>query len=206
MKRRILVLIVSFTMAALLVVPLFAQEAEAQDEEATVITFEQPILITSIGQSSGAMMAKVLAQKAGLSFIYEQRANIEALDEAKTLIVVLGVSGKGLGAAGVDIDAEIAWATELFDRAKELEIPIIAMHIEGGARRGPMSDQINTLFSPQSDYLVIKEAGNEDGLFTEIATENEIPMVLVDTTLGVVPILEELFPIEEEAGGSTDGA
>ena len=33
------------------------------------------------------------------------------LEGHETLIVVLGASIKGLGAAGVDIDSEIAWAT-----------------------------------------------------------------------------------------------
>jgi hypothetical protein len=196
----------------LLAIPTLAQEAE--EEESAVITFDQPVLITSIGQSAGAAQAKILAMKAGLDFVYEQRASLDDLEGMKVLIVVMGASGKGLGAAGVDIDAEIEWATELFNRARELEIVIIAMHIEGSARRGPMSDQINTTFAPLADYLIIKGAateeeaanidideaanGNLDGLFTTIAEENEIPIAFVAITLDVVVVLEVLFPAEEE--------
>ena len=209
-RRGLLILFVCLTLTALLTIPAITQETEK--EEPVVITFEQPILITSIGQSAGAAQAKILAMKAGLDFVYEQRASIEALEGMKTLIVVMGASGKGLGAAGVDIDAEIAWATDLFDRARELEIAIIAMHIEGDARRGPMSDQINTAFAPRADYLIVKGAvtegeaanldeaanGNKDGLFTTIAEENEIPIVFVTKTLDVVPVLKSLFPAKEE--------
>jgi hypothetical protein len=211
-RRSLFILLACLTLTVLLTIPTLAQETE--EEEPAVITFEQPVLITSIGQSAGAAQAKILAMKAGLDFVYEQRANLDDLEGMKTLIVVMGASGKGLGAAGVDIDAEIEWAMELFDRAQELEIAIIAMHIEGSARRGPMSDQINTAFAPRADYLIIKGAateeeaanidideaanGNIDGLFTKIAEENEIPIAFVARTLDVVAVLEDLFPAEEE--------
>ena len=209
-RRSLLILFVCLTLTALLTIPAITQETEK--EEPAVITFEQPVLITSIGQSAGAAQAKILAMKAGLDFVYEQRASLDDLEGMKVLIVVMGASGKGLGAAGVDIGAEIAWATELFDRARELEIVIIAMHIEGRSRRGPMSDQINTTFAPLADYLIIKGSateeeaanideaanGNLDGLFTTIAEENEIPIAFVAKTLDVVAVLEGLFPAAEE--------
>ncbi len=211
-RRSFFILIACLILTALLTIPTLAQETE--EEEPAVIAFEQPILITSIGQSAGAAQAKILAMKAGLDFVYEQRASLDDLEGMKTLIVVMGASSKGLGAAGVDIDVEIEWATELFDRAQELGIAIIAMHIEGSARRGPMSDQINTTFAPLADYLIIKGAateeeaadlnlneaanGNIDGLFTTIAEENEIPIAFVAMTLDVVVVLEDLFPAEEE--------
>ena len=209
-RRSFFILIACLILTALLTIPTLAQETE--EEEPAVITFEQPILITSIGQSAGAAQAKILAMKAGLDFVYEQRASLDDLEGMKTLIVVMGASSKGLGAAGVDIDVEIEWATELFDRAQELGIAIIAMHIEGSARRGPMSDQINTTFAPLADYLIIKGAateeeaadideaanGNIDGLFTTIAEENEIPIAFVAMTLDVVVVLEDLFPADEE--------
>ena len=200
MKRKILfTLLVCFALTLLFATLALAEKATPPEEAA--IRFEQPILITSIGQSAGAMMARVLAERAELSFVYEQRAEITALDEAKTLIVVLGVSSKGLGAARVDLDGEIAWATELLNRARELGIPIIVMHIEGRARRGALSDPIITLFAPQSDYLIVREEGNEDGLFTEISTENEIPMATAERTLDIVPILAALFPAGSERSG-----
>ena len=188
--------------------------AVAQDAEAEPIVFEQPVLITSIGQSAGAAQAKILAMKAGIEFTYDQRAAIELLDGVKTLIVVPGASGKGLGAAGVDIDAELAWAQELIDRAEELEIRLIVLHIEGQSRRGPSSQLTIDVCAPRADQLIVKGAAtleqaaelemeevanaNFDLMFSNLAAEHELPITFVATTLDFVPVLQELFGIEAE--------
>jgi hypothetical protein len=172
-------------------------------------TFESPAFIASVGQSAGAQQARVLATRAGLEFTFEARPAAEMLAGHETLIVVLGASTKGLGAAGVDIDAEIAWATELFEKARESGMSIIAMHIEGGTRRGPSSDRVNTTFAPLVDHLIVKGAspdqewaeaeeadGNADGLFTTIAAENGIPITYIAKTLEAVDALKQLFGVE----------
>lgn len=186
------------------------QEGDVQTES---LLFAQPVLITSIGQSAGAAQARVVAIKAGIEATYVQRATLEELEGFATLIIVLGTSNKGMGAAGVDVDGEIAWATELLAKAAELEIQVIAMHIEGGARRGPSSDLINSTFAPMAATLIVKGAapdvewtadeaadGNADGLFTTIATENGIPIMYIDTTLGAVDVLIVLFGIAPSEG------
>ena len=172
-------------------------------------TFETPAFIASVGQSAGAQQARVLAMRAGLEFTFEARPDPEMLEGHETLIVVLGASTKGLGAAGVDVDAEIAWATELFERARESGMSIVAMHIEGGTRRGPSSDRINTTFAPMVDHLIVKGAapdqewteaeeanGNADGLFTTIAAEHKIPVTYITRTLEAVGALQQLFGVE----------
>ena len=79
-RRSLLILFVCLTLTALLTLPTLAQETE--EEEPAVITFEQPVLITSIGQSAGAAQAKILAIRAGLDFVYEQRASLDDLEGA----------------------------------------------------------------------------------------------------------------------------
>lgn len=184
--------------------------AMAQETDAEPFIFEQPVLITSIGQSAGAAQAKILALRAGLEYVYEQRATLEMLDGIGTLIVVPGASGKGLGAAGVDIDGEIAWATELLDRAEELEIEIIVLHIEGVARRGPTSQLTIDVCAPRSQHIIVKGSateeeaaemdevanGNFDFMFSDLATEYEVPISFVGTTLDVIPVLEVLFGVD----------
>jgi len=174
-------------------------------------TFESPAFIASVGQSAGAMQARVLADRAGLEFTFEARPAPEMLEGHKTLIVVLGASTKGLGAAGVDVDSEIAWATHLFEKARESGMSIIAMHIEGGTRRGPSSDRINTTFAPMVDHLIVKGAspdqewaeaeeanGNADGLFTTIAADNGISITYIARTLEAVGALQQLFGIQAD--------
>ena len=172
-------------------------------------TFESPAFIASVGQSAGAQQARVLATRAGLEFTFEARPAAEMLEGHKTLIVVLGASTKGLGAAGVDMDAEIAWASSLFQKARESGMSIVAMHIEGSTRRGPSSDRVNTTFAPLADHLIVKGAspdqawaeaeeadGNADGLFTTIAAEHGIPITYIAKTLDAVGALQQLFGIQ----------
>lgn len=187
---------ISLVLGLLIVASMLAIATE-ETPELMEPPFGQPAIITSIGQAGGALQARVLADRAGIEHFYDQRVELDALVEGGTLIIVLGASGKGLGAAGVDIDDEMSWAQELVVEAQELGMAIIAMHLEGEPRRGDMSDRIIEAFAPQADYLVINEAGNEDGLFTQIAEEYKIPMDSTDTTLGLVPILAELFGVEE---------
>ena len=182
------------------------QEAE---EAAAPETFAAPVVIGSVGQSAGAQQARVLAIRAGLDYVFEQRPESSILEGSQTLILVMGASSKGLGAAGVDIDGEIAWAVDLVARARELEMKIIAMHIEGGARRGSTSDQIILAITPLADYIVVKGAtpgvewieseeadANADGLFSTIAIENEIGITYIAKTLDGVEVLMDLFEIE----------
>jgi hypothetical protein len=179
------------------------------DVAAQAATFESPVFIASVGQSAGAQQARVLARRAGLEATFEARPAVEMLEGHETLIVVLGASTKGLGAAGVDMDAEIAWATSLFEKARASGMSLIAMHIEGGTRRGPTSDRINTTFAPLVDHLIVKGAspdqewteaeeadGNADGLFTRIAAEHDIPISYIARTLDAVDVLQQLFGIQ----------
>ena len=186
--------------------PVLSKEHRAAAQSST---FESPAFIASVGQSAGAMQARVLATRAGLEFTFEARPAVELIEGHETLIVVLGASTKGLGAAGVDIEAEIAWATTLFEKARELGMSIVAMHIEGGTRRGPSSDRVNTTFAPLVDHLIIKGAspdqewaeaeeanGNADGLFTTIAAEQGFSITYIAKTLEAVGALQQLFGVE----------
>jgi hypothetical protein len=195
--------------ALALMVVLAPALTKERDLTAQSSTFESPAFIASVGQSAGAMQARVLADRAGMEFTFEARPAPEMLDGHKTLIVVLGASTKGLGAAGVDVDSEIAWATQLFEKARESGMSIVAMHIEGGTRRGPSSDRINTTFAPLVDHIIVKGAsadqewaeaeeanGNADGLFTQIGSDNGIPITYIARTLEAVGALQQLFGIQ----------
>ena len=82
------------------------QTGEVHGLEAPIA--EKPILMTSAGQSADVQMLYAVAQKSGLEA--EVRAVAEAdqldADAYKTLIIAVGGSSKGLGAAGIDADEE----------------------------------------------------------------------------------------------------
>ena len=80
----------------------------------------------------GALMLRVLADRAGVENVFDATATPEALEGAGSLIVVIGASMKGLGAAGINIEDEFARIRSLLSRAQELNIPVIAARVEGG--------------------------------------------------------------------------
>jgi len=102
---------------------------------------KQPILITSAGQSADVLMVKILAQKAGLKFTFDELAQPNTLKDFACLIFVSGGSTKGLGAAKIDKQQELDRVQGLIKAAKKAKIDLITMHLGGKARRGKLSDE-----------------------------------------------------------------
>lgn len=155
--------------------------------------YEGPVFITSAGQSPGALMVRVLADQAGLEREYDATGGPEALEGAKSFIVVIGASMKGLGAAGIDVDDEFARIEALLQRAEELGIPVIAMHVEGAPRRGATSDDLAQLVFPYAEYAIVRADGDDDGFFTNLANEHGVTLETVDATAQAAGVLRTLY-------------
>jgi hypothetical protein len=155
--------------------------------------FEQPILLTSVGQSADVQIGSVLFKKAGLASVLLKNATYQDLGDKKTLALVMGVSMKGLGAAGLDIEQEKMRVKELIGEAQKREIPILCLHLGGEARRGELSDQMIRNFLPHAKMAVVVKSGNADGLFTEICAEHNIPLVEAEKTVDVQNPLKDIF-------------
>jgi hypothetical protein len=138
------------------------------------------ILITSIGQSADARMINVLATRHEIATVYEQIAPPEIIKDFKIVIAVVGGSSKGLGAAGIDQDDEIARTKELLQEIKNREVNLLVMHVGGEARRGVLSDAFLNEVVPYADHLIIVESGNMDDYFTNMSKEKEISLEIVD--------------------------
>ena len=128
--------------------------------------FEQPLLITSAGQSAEVQLASVLAKRAGLEYSLLKTATEKDLGNVKTLVLVLGASLKGLGAAGLDMSKEKKRVNQIAAEAKKKNIPILCMHLGGESRRGTLSDTTIKEFLPLSSMVIVVKSGNKDGLFT----------------------------------------
>jgi hypothetical protein len=155
--------------------------------------FEQPLLITSAGQSADVQIAGVLAKRAGLKANLSKGATYQELGDQKTLALVLGVSMKGLGAAGLDLDQEKTRVMELVSEAQRKGIPVLCLHLGGEARRGELSDKMIREFLPFAQMVVVVKSGNKDGLFTKVCTDKDIPFLEVDRTSDVQEPLKNMF-------------
>ena len=154
---------------------------------------EGPVLITSIGQSADVSMLDALMKKAGADYTFNATASAEDAAGYKTIILASGASSKGLGAAGISQEDELARAEAIVKTAKDNGITVIAAHLGGAARRGALSDQFNDMALSCASYVLVVEEGNDDGKFTDAATDAGIPITLLYTIADALTPLQEIF-------------
>ena len=155
--------------------------------------FEQPLLITSAGQSAEVQLVAILAKRSNLNHTLVKSAAAGDLDSVKTLVLSLGASLKGLGAAGLDVQQEKDRVTELIEAARSRNIPIVCMHLGGQDRRGSLSDDFISTFLPFAQFAIIVKSGNQDGLFSRICGRHDIPLVEVEKTVNAVDPFKKAF-------------
>lgn len=156
------------------------------------VQIEQPFLITSIGQSPDWQMVRVLGNRLELDFASDPLVEAADLEGYKAIFMVVGGSSKGLGAAGIDANAEIARTKALIEEAKEMGIIIVGTHVGGAARRGPLSDQFVEVVFPASDLMVVMQDADEDGYFSDLAAEIGVDLYLIEQVVGMTEVLQEI--------------
>ena len=158
------------------------------------VEFEAPVLVTSFGQSTdGSMIEQVMKRLKTVAYTYNPTATSADLGGVKTVVIAVGNSTKGLGAAGISQDQETARAKEFMAAAKKAGVKVICCHIGGATRRGALSDAFADMVLPLSSYILVKEDGNEDGKFTSFAAANNIPITLVYGSKDTVDAFKQIF-------------
>jgi hypothetical protein len=161
--------------------------------EQTEGIFEQPLLITSAGQNAEVQIAAVLAKRAGLNSTLSKQATAVDLASMKTLVVVLGTSLKGLGAAGLDLDKERERVVGLITAAQKNQVPLLCLHLGGEARRGQQTDDLAAEVLPLAKMLIVVKSGNSDGFFTKLCESKNIPLIEVEKTADAQLPLQKAF-------------
>ena len=155
--------------------------------------FEQPLLITSLGQNPDGLMVKVVMEKLGVKFQYLPLAGPAELVGSKTLIISAGISYKGLAAADLKLADEIKRSRALREKAQMENLPVIFVHFGGKARRDDRSNQLIEIVAPQASYLIIYQDSNNDQYFTSLAEEKEIPLQIIEKLYNIRHIFSELL-------------
>ncbi len=161
--------------------------------QAETVTFEQPLVITSAGQNAEVQLAAILAKKAGLDYRLAKLATGADLENAKTLVLVLGASMKGLGAAGLDVEKERERVRTLTDEARKKGIPILCLHLGGESRRGQQTDDLMAEFLPLAKMAIVVKSGNADGFFTRVCGQKDIPLVEVERAADALEPFRKAF-------------
>ncbi len=171
------------------------------------IKADLPVLVTSCGQSPGPVRLKVFMKRLKIDHVYNVMATADDLIAAKkegkpfkSLIIVTGASLKGMGAAGISLEDELDRTKALIAEAKKQGIMVIGSHIEGmerrsqGASAGDNSDELSIdTVCPESALLLIRKDGDEDGRFTAISEDKNIPMLVFVKNMEIPVVLKSLY-------------
>ena len=183
---------------------LVMSPAQAQKQ---TVKLDQPVLLTSCGQSPGPLKIKVFFGRLNMDYVYNTVASVNDLAAKKkegkpfkSLIIVTGASLKGMGAAKVSMEDEIDRIKKLIAEAKKQGMKIVGAHVEGmerrsqGASPGDNSDELSIdAVCPQSDLLLVRKDGDEDKRFTAISTGKKIPLVTFEKNMELSDVLKNLY-------------
>ena len=150
----------------------------------------QPILLTSLGQAADVNTFNVLAKRAAVPMEYKTMALGADVAGKKTVIICVGVSLKGFGASGINLETETARANEIVAAAKAEGAYVIVAHIGGEERRDNMSNRMLGVAMPLADAYIVYAQGNADEYFTKAAGDK--PLVILAKTMDLVDVLKKL--------------
>lgn len=157
------------------------------------VSAELPVAMTCPGQAPDGQMVKLVMGRVKIPVKYDPFLEPKDLAGNKTLIIILGGSGKGLGSAGVDLREEMKRAEALIGEAQKRKIKLIGIHAGGEDRRGDVSTKLIDLVAPKMQYIIVREDGNKDGLFTKLAAQHKIPLSVVKQYPEIGDIFKVLF-------------
>jgi hypothetical protein len=158
----------------------------------------EPAAVTTCGQSPGALMIKAMCDEAKVACdeldLVKPTELAAARGKYKTLIVTMGTSRKGMGAAGVSVDQEVRRVLAVIAEARKQNILVVGVQLEGPPRRVDETDEASIrAVTPQSNLLIVRSDVNGDGYFTKVAKEKEIPLIFIREALDVKYLLPILF-------------
>lgn len=159
-----------------------------------LVDLEGPVFLTSVGQSADVSMLDALMKKVGVDYTFNATATSDDISGSKTVIIASGASSKGLGAAGISADDEIARADKILQVCVDEDITVIMAHLGGVSRRGELSDKFADMVLEYSQGILMVEDGNDDGKFSDFAEEKNIPITLVNTIADCIEPLKVMFP------------
>ncbi len=152
-----------------------------------------PVLLTSAGQSADVQILKTLFGRCKVEARTLPLAQPADLAGVKTLVVAVGGSSKGLGAAGIDAGKETARLKSVLARAREMKIPVVAMHIGGESKRGDLSDGLYTMVVAAAAQVVLVKDGDKDGFLSKTAAAGKVPCQVVEKLIGVMDPIKAIF-------------
>ena len=171
------------------------EENRALDASLVGIAEGKTSYLTTVGQADADIVNNVF-KKAGLGTAYTNNNKLTASDveDGSVVLLTLGASSKGLGAAGVDEAHEEARAAEFAAAAAQGKFTLILFHVGGTSRRGKEgSDPIIKAAFPGAKACFVVSSGNADGFFTNLASTHNVDLYTIAKSVDLVDYAKGLY-------------
>ena len=176
-------------LSALMLLVIFSGTSFEKKRETNVLllpSLPKPIakeyaLITSAGQGTDAYIINDIANKLMIHNYFMPQAKKDALDSVNTIVFAVGYSALGEKLHETSYETEKKRIKELLTAAKKQDITVITVFIGGRQGREKNTEELLSLVSAKSDYIITTKNGNGDGYLSELAKSNRIPLTVVNS-------------------------
>ncbi len=156
--------------------------------------FSAPILLTSIGQGSGASLAgALLGAKARLPVEFLPLAATGEVTRFKTLMVNVELNLEALQQAKSNFGTENLRMEGILSEAKRNHVPVVFLYLGSGKDFSPQFQPFIDKALLQADFLIVLDEGNREGFFTKKAEDLGAPLIEIRRFDDLIPAVEGLL-------------
>ena len=151
------------------------------------------LYLTTVGQADVDKVQSLLEDlelEEGTDYTKKNSLTASEVEDGSVVFLVIGTSGKGLGAAGTDLNGEKKRANDFVGKTG---ITLVVFHVGGVDRRGDTTDPIIDIVCPKAKLLLVVNGANDDNKFTNIAKNNNVDLYLFSKTSKIKAALQTLF-------------
>ena len=157
---------------------------------------DKKIYLTSAGQADLPIVENILSG-AGLvvdeDYTSDNLLKASTVEDGAAVIIVLGASGKGLGAAGTNVNEEVARVKDFGLKAKDGKITVIVVHIGRAERTGAQSDPIIKEAIPIAKVALVVDTETANDVFDNAAKDQEVELMYFSKSTALIPPIKALF-------------
>lgn len=158
------------------------------------LEWEEPVLITSVGQSLDALIIKAIFDEMGIKADFLPLAKGENLRDYERVIILPGISYKGIAAAGITLQDEVNRATELLEAACDYSCHLTLIYLGGFITGDSRSQQLIQVLAPNVDAIIIyNDNRGPIDYFLQIARAKNVPIFFIDSLGNLCEELASIF-------------
>jgi hypothetical protein len=175
-------------MAALIILLILTNMPFNNRSEAKIFTLpglprpiaNSPVIITSAGQSTDTYIIRDIANQLMIRSFFMPQARDVDLKDIKTIVFVVGYSSLGAKLQDISYKEEKMRIEKLLQKAKDDKLTVLTVVIGSEQLQDNKTEELLRLIGKQTDYLIGMKKSSRASILTELATDGDIPLTLVN--------------------------